>query len=193
MTYDPADRQGRFTSGASGVGMGSDFGYDDVGRHDPLNKKFIRRNLREYRNLKKFGKKGGLKKLKNKNQTQLERLAVQAILKKNKVKRRKLNTKVNRKRHRKVHLRKAKAKLRAGYDIRKMGQTGKSIGSIKNRKVQKAARHLANIRRNRVINKTPILAGKGYDLKMGHMSLKRARRKNFWRKNRRRKGNWKKK
>jgi hypothetical protein len=186
MTFDPTQREGRFGSGSGGVGMGSDFGFDDVAQNDPLNKKYIRRNLREYQSLKKFGKKGGLKKLAGRNTAQLERLAVQAVLKKNKVKRRKLNTKVKRSAHSKRALRIAKKKLRQGYDIRRKGQQGKSIGSIKNKKVRKAAKHIANIRRNRAIMKTPLMAGQGYNIRMGHTSLRTARKRNYWRKKKRR-------
>lgn len=160
-------RQNRFAS--QPVGSGVERGFEDAVRDDPINKGFIRRNLGQFGTLKKFAKKGGLAKLRGKNFAQLERMAVRAVLKKNKVKRRKLKTGGLKKKYGAGLLRKARKKTRQGVDIRdrSLGQRGKDVSSIKNKKVRKATKSLIRVRRNRRIMKTKLLAGKGYDIHKG--------------------------
>lgn len=190
MAYDN-ERQSRFGSGMGvGAGMGSSFGYDDLGAEDPLDRKYLRRNIKQYKTLKPYAKKGGFKKLRGKNAAQIERLAVKAVLQKNKVKRKKLNRRVNRKKYGTAATQKAKSLLSQGYGRRVLGQhaQGEQIKDIPlgtkkyGRKVRRAMQHITKVRRNRAIMKTPLMMAKGYDLRMGHISLPQAKRRNYWRK-----------
>ena len=160
-------RQNRFSQ-SSYAQSGIEAGYGDVNQ-DPLNNKMIRTNIREYKTLKKFGKKGGLRKLANKNYAQLEKMAVRAVLKKNKVKRRKLKTKGVQAKYGARVTRIARKRISQGYSIRdrSLGQQGKSVSAIKNKKVRKAAKMQVRVRRNRRINRTKLMAGKGYDISKG--------------------------
>jgi hypothetical protein len=170
---------------ASGMELAQDTGIDRA---------FVKRNLRPY--AKKYKPirraiKTNFRSLKGKNYAQLERIATMAVIKKAGVKRRKLRTKVNRRKLKRVaggkrNIRIARRKLQQGYDIRKLGQQGLNIQDIKNKKVRAAARHLQNVRKNRAITKTPLRAGKGYDIRAGHISVGQARAANYWRKPKRR-------
>lgn len=165
MAYE---RENPFSSVSPASGV--ETGYEDAVRHDPLNKKFIARNLKPYKTLRKFSTPKGMKGLKNKNYAQLERMAVRAVLTKNKVKRRTLSNKLDRDRYSPRLLQRARQKTRAGYDIRdrSKGQLGKSTGMIQNKQVRKATKHLITIRRNRQINKTGLYQGLGYDIMKGY-------------------------
>ena len=184
MTYprDPYGRPGRFEVDNYAPSFGSDFGFDEAMRDDPLNKKFVQRNLKEYKTLRKFSKKGGLKKLRKMNYAQMERLATRAVLNKNNVKRRKLRTSLNKKKFKQRHLNIARRKIdKKGFDVRRLGQQGKDVDDIKWKQVRKAAKHIIQTRRNRAIMKTPIWSGKGIDIKRGHITLRQAKRANYWR------------
>ena len=162
-------------------------GMEDSG--SDITRAFVKRNLRSYgKKYKPIRRaiKTNFRSLKGKNYAQLERMATMAVIKKAGVKRRKLRTKINRRKllrgkGTKRHIRMARQKIRQGYDIRKLGQTGKNIQDIKNKRVRKAARHLQNVRKNRAIMKTPLAKGKGYDIRAGHISVKQARQANYWR------------
>jgi len=169
MTLDPSiDRTRRFQASLSEP-SGVEAGYRQATDKDPLNKNFVRRNLRSYKTLKRFGKRGGLDKLRTRNMARLEQLAVAAVLKKNKVKRRKLKT-TRSKRYGANQYKRARKKIREGYDIRykRFGQQGLNVKDIKNKRIRKATTHLVNIRRNRRINKTKLWKGVGYDIRVGH-------------------------
>jgi len=166
MSFNKTPPTSRFSSGYSQSGV--EQGYQDV-QNDPINKAFVRRNIKQYKTLKKYAKKGGLSKLANKNYAQLERMAARAVLKKNKVKRRKLRTKGVQAKYGAKVTNRARKKISQGYGVkdRKLGQIGKSVNQIKNKKVRRAAKMQVQVRRNRRIMKTKVMAGKGYDIKKG--------------------------
>lgn len=153
MTLDP--RVGRFADpGTSGV----EAGLRGSAQQDTLNKKYIARNIKPYKSLKKYGSVKGLKGLKNKNYAQLERMASIAVLRKSGVKRQKLRTSPNRSKFKPNQIKRARTALGAN----------RAVGSIQNKKVRKAARHLTQVRRNRRVMKTNIFSGKGYDIWKGY-------------------------
>jgi hypothetical protein len=155
-------RQGRFsTVEQSGV----EAGLQESGQQDPLNKKFIARNLKPFKTLKRFATVKGLRKLKGKHMGQLERIAAQAVIKKAKVKSKPLNTKVNTKKHKPRHIRQARRQLkRIGPDSFRAGSTS----GIKNKRVRRAANHLRQIRRNRAVNRTKVGDPRAYDIFKGY-------------------------
>ena len=139
---------------------------------DPLNKKYIARNIKPYKSLKRFSTPKGLKGLKNKNYAQLERLAAIAVLKKAGVKKRKLKVKLTPKQFSASQVKRARAELK-GRDPETMQDAPKRRGlnDIKNLKVRRAARHLTTVRRNRKVMKTNIYKGRGYDISKGHVKV----------------------
>lgn len=143
-------------------------GYGSAVRDDPVNKGLVRRNLRDYKSLRKFAKPGQLSRLRGKTDAQLEKMAVRAVIRKNDVQKRKLRTNVNRKQYGKPLLQRAQKKLNQGYDIRRLGQQGADVKDIANPRLRRATKHLSNIQRNRKIMSTKIMAGRGYDIRMGH-------------------------
>lgn len=182
MYRDPYTRPGRFATDNYAPSFGSDFGFDEAMRDDPLNRKFVQRNLKEYKTLRGLTKKNGLKKLRKMNYAQMERMAARAVLTKNNVKRRKLATSLNRKKHNARAIRIARRKIdKKGFDVRRLGQQGPDVDDLKSKKVRAAAKHIIQIRRNRAIMKTPIWSGKGIDIKRGHITLQQAKKANYWR------------
>jgi hypothetical protein len=182
MTFSQEPRNSRFQGNVyqqSDVQTGMELA--DAGG---VTRKDVKRAINPYRKHSKQVKralKSNFRSLKGKNYAQLERIATMAVIKRAGVKRRKLRTKINRNKVKRRFVRRGRQKLRAGYDIRKLGQSGKNIQDIKNVKVRAAARHIANLRRNRAITKTPLAKGKGYDIRAGHISPGEARRANYWR------------
>jgi len=158
---DPT-RTSRFsTAEQSGV----EAGLQQSGQPDTLNKKFIARNIKPYKTLKRFSTVKGLRGLRGKHMGQLERIAAKAVLKKNKVKSSPLNTKVKTGKYKPVQLRRARRQLkRIGSESYRPGSTS----GIKNKGVRRAANHLRQIRRNRVVNKTKIGDPKAYDIFKGY-------------------------
>ncbi len=164
-------RQSKFTGGG-GPSSGVEGGFREsstVG--SGLDSKFVARNLKPYKSLRKFTKGKGKnlklnKKLRGKNTAQIEQIAATAVLKKRGVlkKAKDLNTKVNKDKFKRKHLRQAKKRL---------AQTGKSFmpgstAGIKNKRVRRAANHLRQLRRNRRVNKTPVGSAKAYDIYKGY-------------------------
>jgi len=153
MVLDP--RAGRFSD--TGETSGVEAGMRSAAGGDTLTKKYIARNIKPYKSLKRFSTPKGLKGLKNKNFAQLERLAAIAVLKKNGVKRRKLRTTPDKNKYTGKQLGKAKAGISAG-------RAPRSFGNVK---IRNAARHITQVRRNRRVMKTNIFSGKGYDIWKG--------------------------
>ena len=161
------EREGRFSTAGEASGFAAGLG--EASRLDPLNKKFIRRNLKPYKNLKKFSKKGGLRGLRGKSTAKLEQMAARAVLKKNKIKSKgPLTTKVKQGQGKGKHtgrsLRKARRKLRTTEESFRPGSTS----NITNKKVRRAANHLRQIRRNKRVNRTKVGSSKAYDIYKGY-------------------------
>lgn len=131
---------------------------------DTMDKKFVTRNLKPYKTLRKFTKKGGLKKLKGKNFAELEGMAAKAVLKKGKIKSKPLDATVNKAKFKKKVMRRAKRRLSNIAQAYRPGSTS----VIKNKKVRRAANHLRQIRRNRRVNKTPVGSAAAYDIYKGY-------------------------
>jgi hypothetical protein len=160
------EREGRFSTAGEASGFAA--GLHEASTIDPLNKKFIRRNLKPYKNLRKFSTKKGLRGLRGKNTQQLENLAARAVLLKHKVKSKPLTTKVRQGKGKGKHtgrsLRKARRKLRNIDDSFRPGSTK----SISNKKIRRAANHLRQLRRNRRVNRTRVGSPKAYDIYKGY-------------------------
>lgn len=146
----------------------------------------VRRNLKEYKVLKQYGRKGGMAGLKGMSDAAIEKKAVRAVLKDNGIKQQKLRTNVNRKQFNLPVLQKAQQKLKAGYDVRQgvgpakgvnFGKPGLDVADIKNPKLRKATQHLAMVQRNRRIMSTNVWKGKGYDIQQGHIQGPTAQKK----------------
>ncbi len=149
-----------------GQSSGVQQGFKDATIHDPLDKKFVIRNLKPFKTLSRFASTKGLKKLKHKNTSQLERLSARAVLKKAKIKSSPLDTSVNRKKFKPKAITKARKALKAiGPGAFRPGSTA----GIKNKRVRRAANHLRQIRRNRRVNKTPVGSVKAYDIFKGYI------------------------
>lgn len=154
MVFDPSarsDRMDRFQSSASSSSV--EQGLRDKTDPTDVTKKYIKRNLKPYKVLRKrklHKKLGGLKRM---NDGRLERLAVRAVLKKHHVKRRKLNRSISDK-YRPKQIRRAKRRLRA----KPLTWKPKS----------KAVKHVQRVKQNRRIMRTNIWKGKGYDIRKGY-------------------------
>lgn len=151
MTLDPlrTERAGRFADAQRGQGIVE--GYQDAIKDDPLDRAFINRNLKRYR---KFGVPARLAKLKGMDDTQLERMAAVAVLKRRKVKIEPLRERVNRRQYKPRQLARARSAIR--QDI----EPGKKLAPV--------VRHIRRIRRNRRVNNVRIWSGKGYDVWKGY-------------------------
>jgi hypothetical protein len=164
----PLDQAGSRFSAAGQSGIAA--GLQESSTLDPFNKKFIRRNLKPYKGLKKFAKKGGLKGLRGKNTAQLESMAAKAVLKKNKVKSKPLSTKVRKGQGKGQFT--GKQLRRARRHLKRQGpENDFQAGSnkyIKRKGVRRAANHLRQIRRNRRVNKTPVGSKRAYDIYKGY-------------------------
>lgn len=147
------DRQNRFAPDAQ---RGGDIlaGFQRAST-DPVNKRFVKRQLKPY---KKYGIPQKLTKLKGMSDTQLEKMATKAILKRKKVKVNKLRTRINRKRFSTKKVQHAK---------RVMANPNASKKAL--RKTRDTRRHIKQIRRNRRVQKSPIWRGKGYDIWKGYL------------------------
>jgi hypothetical protein len=165
MTLEPT-RQNRFTDPSQTSGV--EAGFRDAVQNDTINKKFIRRNIRPYKTLRRFSKKGGLRKLRNKNMQQLESFAARAVLSKAKVKTKKLDTTVNRGKgkgqHRPQSLRRARRILARTPNAHAPG----ALPKIQNKRVRRATIHLRQIRRNRRVMKQPKYSAQAYDIWKGY-------------------------
>ena len=130
---DPA-RVNRFQSGPEQSSV--EKGYQDVTK-SPYNASFLYRNLKPYKSLKRFANPAGLKKLKGMsgNYSRYERLAATAVLKDAGIKRRKLDVTMGNNGFRKPLLKRADAKVDQGFGIRVLGQTGKSVSDIQNKRL----------------------------------------------------------
>jgi hypothetical protein len=160
-------RESRFSSVGSQSGVQSGF-QESSNQPDTLNKKFVKRNLKPYKSLKRYAKPGGLKKLKHKNYAQLERMAAKAVIKKAKVKSKPLNTKINRKKHSSGALKKGKKVLAAaGSENFRPGSLRAGLRG-RPKKVKRAAMHLQQLRRNRRVNKTNPGNPRAYDIYKGY-------------------------
>lgn len=146
MTYERIQRQGRFTDVDPGSGVVQ--GYRDAVAQDPFNKKFIARNLKQYGTLKKagLGNKKGLRKLRGMSDTQLERIAAKAVIQKAGIKRRKLPTSYNRRKHNIKWAKNVIARRQAGQSVRKQTL----------QRTKAARQHVHRINRNRRIMKSPL-------------------------------------
>lgn len=167
-------RQNRFSSqGGAGYTSNVLSGYPGgAGKDalaDPIDKAFVRRNLKPYKSLRQFSTKKGLGKLQGKTDVQLERMATKAVIQEAGVKKRKLRTNVNRKKYGKNVLNRAKGKIQEGYGVRKLGQPGLNANEIRNKKLRQATKHLIHVKRNRRVMSTNIWKGQGYDIKVGHI------------------------
>ena len=161
MSFNRKPKAGRFSeAGQSGVESG--YQKSSQGR-DPLDNKFVRRNIKPFKTLKKFSQKGGLKGLKKQNTEQLENKAAKAVITKKKIKSAPLNTKINKNRY------KPKAIKRAKKRLGKIDQSFKpgSTRAIKNKRVRRAANHLRELARNRRVNKTKVGSKKAYGIWKG--------------------------
>ena len=130
--------------------------YEGMGRvSDPTtNKKAIRRNLKPYKVLRKKKLHKNLKKLKTWSDRRIENIAVRAVLKKHKVKRRKLNRKFNKRKYGARRI----AKVKQRYKTKPKSWKPKG----------RAAKHVQKVMQNRRIMKTNIWKGKGYDIRKGY-------------------------
>lgn len=142
-------RQGRFTDSDRGGSIVS--GYRDAVKDDPFNKKFLARNYKQYDTLKKagLGSPKNLKKLKGLSDSQLESIAAKAVLKDKGFKRKKLPTKLNRKKHNIKWAKQVMAKRRAGQTVKKQSL----------QKTKAARQHILRIQKNRRIMKSPLFKG----------------------------------
>lgn len=165
-------RENRFTAGNP-----ADVGYSAIADKAEASKGKIRRNLKSFKNLKKYGKKGGLKALTGLSDKQIERKATRAVLADHNVQQKKLRTNVNRKKYSKPLLQRAQQKINQGYDITKgvginkganYGRPGPDVDQIRNQKLRAATKHLVTVQRNRRVMSTNIYKGKGYDIQQGH-------------------------
>ena len=129
---------------------------------DPIDKKFIKRQLKP---LKKYGIPQQLSKLKGMSDAEMTRLATKAILKKRGVGRkgglkvRDLPTTVNQNKYNIKWAKNVQAKKAAGEDVSK-----KAL-----KKTKPARMHLLAIRRNRRVMNTKFWSGKGYDAYKGYI------------------------
>lgn len=145
-------RTNRFVDESRGVDVLS--GFQDASR-DPINKQFLLRQLKPYR---KFGVPQQLNKLEGMTDTQLERMAAKAILKRRKVQVRKLPTKINRKQHSAREIAAAK---------RVMSRPNPTRQAL--RRTADTRRHIKSIRANRRVMRTRLWSGKGYDAYKGYI------------------------
>lgn len=156
-------RQDRFQD----VGQRSDVevGYRDITKSGRLGKKFIVRNLKPFKSLRRFATVKKLRKLRKKNTAQLERLAAKAVIQKAGVKRRKLRTRINRRAFpKKVYGKNVRQKAR-----RKLAQGDeRGIKDIQGKHARRMARHLRRLRRNRRVMRTNIWKGIAYDYYRGY-------------------------
>ena len=169
-------RTNRFSSGPEQSSV--EKGYQDITK-SPYDAAFLYRNLRPYKSLKRFASPAGLRKLKGMggNYSRYERLAATAVLKDAGVKRRKLDVTMGNEGFRKPLLKRAGAKVAQGYDIRTLGQTGKSVSDIQNKRLRQATKNVITIRRNRRVMSTNIFAGRGYDIQQNHITKSRTSQK----------------
>lgn len=129
---------------------------------DPINKKFIRRQLKP---LAKYGIPQSLSKLKGMTDAEMNRLATKAVLKKRGVGRkgglkvRSLNTTVNRDKYNVKWAKQVMEKKAAGGDVSKQAL----------KKTKPARQHLMSVRRNRRVMNTKFWSGKGYDAYKGYI------------------------
>ena len=154
MVFDPSfrtDRTDRFQSSAasSPVEQGMRASTD---RTD-ITKKYIKRNLKPYKTLRKKKYHIRLKKLKNLSENRIEALAIKSVMKKHGIERRKLNRKFDDK-YKPKKIRRAKRRL-----ARK---------PLTWKPKSKVVRHVQRVQQNRRIMRTNIWAGKGYDIRKGY-------------------------
>jgi len=165
MSFPAGSGPGRNRFTEQGAGSGVESGFREAsGQKDPLDKKFIARNLKPYKTLKPYGTVKGLKGLKNKNMAQLEQMSANAVLAKNHIKSKPLDTTVDRSKFKGGTLAKARRRLGGISDSWRQGSTE----GIKNQKVRRAANHLRQIRRNRMVNKTRVGSPNAYDIYKGY-------------------------
>ena len=136
-----------------------DAGYEQANTYTDVSRRDVKRAIQPYAKHSPFLRraiKTNFRNTRGKNVAQIERQAALAVIREAGVKRRKLRTKINRKKLLKGkgsrrNIRVARKRIRQGYDIRKMGQAGPNIQDIKNKRTRRAARHIVNVRRNRAI------------------------------------------
>jgi hypothetical protein len=119
-----------------------------------FDKKYIRRNIKPYKVLRKKGFHKNLKKLKNLTDKRLENIAVRAVMKKHGYKQKKLNRSFNSK-----------------YNPRQIKQAKRRVRAMPKTQVPKGKKlqHVRNVMQNRRITRTNIWKGKGYDIRKGYI------------------------
>lgn len=144
---DQTDRRGRFSDPGRGTGLLTGL-QSATSLPDVFTGKDIKRNLKPF---KKFGAPQKLRAYGHKTDTQLENIAANAIvrrgLKRGTIKRRKLDTKLNRKKYGTKRLQWAK---------RLMAQDHPRAQALK--KSRAVRQHIRRVRRNREAMKTPLFS-----------------------------------
>lgn len=139
----PIDRTGRFQDAERGQSVLA--GFQKASR-DPVNKKFIKRQLKPYQ---KYGVPKYLTQLKGLSDTDLEIMAVKAILKKKGIKPKKLRTKLNRQKFGPKRIKNAKR-------VMAKKQSGKKVNKQVLQNTRDVRRHISRIRANRRAMKLPL-------------------------------------
>lgn len=149
MTAPRTERIGRFADVERGQSIVE--GYQDVVQQDPIDKAFIQRNLKRYQ---KFGVPTALAKLRGLSDTELEKMAARAVLKRRKVKVTPLRVTVDKRRYRTRQLQRARSVIAQGTT------PGKGLAPV--------VRHIRRVRRARRVSAVNPFSGRGYDIWKGY-------------------------
>lgn len=139
----PIDRTGRFQDLERGQSILA--GFQKASR-DPVNKKFIKRQLKPYQ---KYGIPQNLSKLKGLSDTELEVMAVKAIVKKRGIKPKKLRTSLNTQKFGPKRIKNAKI-------VMNKRSRGEKVSKRVLKNTRDVRRHILRIRANRKAMKLPL-------------------------------------